>query len=265
MLAALSPARRRFVLSGAALAAILALTGVTVALVSRDPATTPASQDEVGPVLLVPGYGGSSPALDVLARALRRSGRDATVVRTGGDGTGDLRTQAQALDDAVGRALDRTGAESVDLVGYSAGGVTVRLWARELGGAAAARRILTLSSPHHGTDLAGLAADVAPDQCPDACRQLAPDSDLLRRLNAGDETPGGPLWVSVWTTDDRTVVPATSSQLDGALNFSVQSICPGEVVAHGDVPRNPSVIGIALLELGRALPRLPSSAVCWGG
>ncbi len=169
------------------------------------------------------------------------------------------------MDDAVRLALDRSGAASVDLVGYSAGGVTVRYWARELGGADAARRILTLSSPHHGTDLAGLAADIAPDECPAACQQLAPDSDLLRRLNAGDETPEGPLWVSVWTTNDRTVLPPTSSELQGALNFSVQAICPGEVVAHGDVPRTPSVIGIALLELSQALPRLPSSEVCSGG
>ncbi len=92
------------------------------------------SQDALGPVLLVPGYGGATAALDVLADALRQSGRDATVVALAGDGTGDLREQAEVLDDAVQRALERTGAASVDLVGYSAGGVTARLWARDFGG-----------------------------------------------------------------------------------------------------------------------------------
>ena len=181
-----------------------------------------------------------------------------------GDGTGDLREQAEVLDDAVQRALERTGAGSVDLVGYSAGGVTVRLWTRDFGGGGLARRIVTLGSPHHGTDLAALAADVTPDKCPTACQQLATDSDLLRTLNAKDETPDGPLWVSIWSTDDRTVVPPDSASLEGALDFSVQSICPGEVIAHADIPRARSVLKILLVELGRAEPALPTPDICPG-
>ena len=247
-----------------ALATLAVIAAVAAALIRREPAERPVSQDALGPVLLVPGYGGATAALDVLAAALRQSGRDATVVALAGDGTGDLREQAEVLDDAVQRALERTGAASVDLVGYSAGGVTARLWARDFGGGGLARRIVTLGSPHHGTDLAGLAADVTPDKCPTACQQLATDSDLLRTLNAKDETPDGPLWVSIWTTDDRTVVPPDSASLEGALDFSVQSICPGEVIAHADIPRTPSVLEIVLVELGRAEPALPTSEVCAG-
>ena len=106
----------------------------------------------------------------------------------------------------------RTGAPSVDVVGYSAGGVVVRLWVAELGGGNVARRAVTLASPHHGTDLASLGADLAPDSCPEACLQLAEDSDLLRELNAGDETPPGPAWVAIWTEDDRIVVPPDSGR-----------------------------------------------------
>jgi triacylglycerol lipase len=262
VLDALSPARRRFFLVVAGLALLAATAGAAALLVNRDPEVTPVPQDTRGPVLLVPGYGGSTSALDVLADALRSSGRDATVVRLAGDGTGDLREQAQVLDLAVHGALERTGAGSVDLVGYSAGGVTVRLWVRDFDGGGLVRRILTLGSPHHGTDLAALAVDVAPDKCPTACRQLATDSDLLRSLNAKDETPPGPLWVSVWTTDDQTVVPPDSASLDGALDFSVQSVCPGAVIAHRDLPSAPPVIAIAIVELGRAEPTLPSSTVC---
>ncbi|MBA3233781.1 MAG: lipase, partial [Propionibacteriales bacterium] len=222
----------------------------------------PVAQDRLGPVLLVPGYGGSETGVDVLAAALRRVGRDVMVVSLAGDGRGDLRLQAQLLDTAVDAALERTGSSSVDVVGYSAGGVITRLWVRDGGGASVARRVVTLGSPHHGTDLAGLATDLTPATCPAACVQLATDSDLLRGLNAKDETPEGPLWVSIWTTDDQVVRPPASAQLSGALNFSVQSVCSGLVVQHGDLPREPAVIAMMLRELGTARPTLPSEADC---
>ena len=265
MLDALSPARRRFV-AGAVLLAVLAgaAIAVAVALAGRDEPVEPVSQATPGPVLLVPGYGGSRTALEVLAGALRAQGRDASVVRLSGDGTGDLGEQAEVLDEAAEAALERTGAGSVDVVGFSAGGVIARLWVADHGGGSVARRVVTLGSPHHGTDLAGLASDLAPDRCPEACRQLAPNSDLLRALNAGDETPPGPEWVSIWTTDDRVVVPADSAAIDGAVGYPIQSVCPGLVVAHGDLPRTPAVVAATLAALGRALPERATPAVCAG-
>ncbi|MGD9959650.1 esterase/lipase family protein [Nocardioides sp.] len=262
MLASLSPARRRFVLSIAALTAIAVVVAVALGLRGRDEPVTPVAQDRPGPVLLIPGYGGSTAGLEILAAALRERGRDATVVELAGDGTGDLNEQAQVVEDAVRRVLDRTGAPSVDLVGYSAGGVTLRLWMRDHGGGNVARRVVTLGSPHHGTDVAALALDVAGDRCPVACQQLATDSDLLRSLNAKDESPAGPQWVSIWTTDDQTVVPPDSASLEGALDFTVQSVCPGQVVAHRDLPRTPSVIAMTLAELGAREPAIPTAKVC---
>lgn len=262
MLDSLSPARRRFVtVLGVLLLATVVAAGAAT-LLGREPSTEPVSQATPGPVLLVPGYGGSTSALEVLAQALSGAGRDATVVRLAGDGTGDLDEQADVLDRAVDDALARTGADSVDVVGFSAGGVTVRLWVRDHGGAGVARRVVTLGSPHHGTDLAALAGDVAPDRCPVACQQLAPDSDLLRGLNSGDETPVGPLWVSIWSVNDQTVVPPDSADLDGALDFAIQSVCPDAVVAHGDLPRTPSVMAAALAQLGTSAPAVPGEEIC---
>lgn len=230
--------------------------------VDRDRAgTDPVAQDAQPPVLLIPGYGGGTSGLDVMAAALRREGRSVTVVHLEGDGTGDLNRQADVLEDAVRQVLS-TGARSVDLVGYSAGGVIVRLWARQYDGGSVARRIVTLGSPQHGTDLASLAGDLAPDKCPTACQQLATDSSLIQQLNSGDETPPGPAWVSIWTDDDRVSTPPRTASLTGALDFSVQRICPGLPVSHTQLPASPVVIAMVAAELGRTMPALPGRDVC---
>jgi pimeloyl-ACP methyl ester carboxylesterase len=251
------------VIAAAILVLALVGTAVAVALAARTGTDTLAGhrvgvpQDRPGPVLLVPGYGGGTTALDRLAASLRAAGRTAIVVPLPGGGTGDLRVQARALDVAARGALAR-GAPSVDVVGYSAGGVVVRLWIRDDGGAAVTRRVVTLGSPHHGTDVAALAVAVVGSACPTACRQLAPGSPLLVRLNAGDETPAGPLWESIWTTGDELVTPADSARLTGALDVPVQEVCPGRQVGHGQLPTDPAVQQLVLAALGTAPPHRPA-------
>jgi triacylglycerol esterase/lipase EstA (alpha/beta hydrolase family) len=195
----------------------------------------PVPQNDPGPVLLVPGYGGNVQSLQPLATALRSAGRTAVIVDPVGDPTGDLRVQAEHLAQVADQVRTESGAASVDVIGYSAGGVVARLWVRDEGGANVARRILTLGSPNHGTSQAALGAEFA-GGCPTACEQLIPDSDLLRRLNAGDETPAGPLWATVRSTNDQVVTPTDSAALSGALNIVVQNVCHGSTAAHGDLP-----------------------------
>ena len=253
MLTGLSPARRRLVLAvGALVVAAIALAAVLV-FRAAEPSAAPVDQERPGPVLLVPGYGGSTAALQPLADRLITSGRDATVVPLPGTGTGDLAEAADALGEAADAALARTGTESVDLVGYSAGGVVARLWVAD-GGGDLTRRVVTLGSPHHGTSLADLAGDLAPEQCQLGCIQLGIDSDLLSRLNAEDETPDGPTWVSIWTTQDRTVTPPDSARLEGALNLPVQSVCGQARIGHGDLPRDPLVQAMVLAQLAPGEP-----------
>ena len=263
MLSALPPARRRLVLGILAVLVAGVLAAVVLVVVNRggsSVAAGPVRQDRPGPVLLVPGYGGSTSALDVLAARLRSAGRDATVVRLPGDGTGDLRDQAAVLDRAARSAVDG-GAPSVDVVGYSAGGVVARLWAEEDGGAAIARRIVTLGAPHHGTDVAALAGSLLPGQCPTACTELVPDSALLTKLNAHG-MPTGPVWVSIWTDQDQVVTPPDSARLDGAVNIPVQSVCADARLDHGDLPRDRLVQSLVLDALAPTPPTTPGPADC---
>lgn len=221
----------------------------------------PVAQDRPGPVLLVSGYGGSTRVLEPLRATLERAGRDVVVVPPVDGGTGDLEAQAEALAGQADAALARSGAGSVDVVGFSAGGVVARSWVRDHGGASVARRVLSVGSPQHGTSVAELALGLA-GRCAEACRQLVPGSALLRGLNAGDETPAGPVFVSVWSETDRVVVPGDSGRLSGALNLAVQSLCPRARTEHGDLPSDPVVQALLGTALGAGAPRTPTEVRC---
>ncbi|HEU5270613.1 MAG TPA: hypothetical protein VFU36_11870 [Jatrophihabitans sp.] len=265
MLNSLAPARRRLAVLAVLVAAVL-VAGLLVALVAnRDdpPHLGPVAQDRPGPVLLVPGYGGSVTGLTVLARRLRAAGKDATVVPLPGSAEGDLGSQARALETAARAALDRAGAVSVDVVGYSAGGVVARLWAKDYGGAAEARRIVTLGAPQHGTVLAALGSLVH-GACPPACQQLVPTSALLTALNTAPELPAGPVFVSLWSARDEVVVPPDSARLTGAVNIEIQQVCAGSAVSHGQLPTDPLVAAIVTAELSAGPARQFGAGDCTG-
>jgi pimeloyl-ACP methyl ester carboxylesterase len=245
----LSPRRRAAVAAVALLVAGLVAVLAVPRLFERfgGGAADVAAQDRPGPVLLVAGYGGNTGALQSLAERIRATGREATVAPALGDGTGDLRQQAASLDRAIAGAL-AAGAGSVDIVGYSAGGVVARVWAQEYDGRRRARRIVTLGSPHHGARIAAAGAAVVPRACPTACQQLAPGSRLLAELTVPVPTP--PAWLSLWTLDDRTVTPPDSARLPGALNVVLQSVCPTARPGHGGLPTDPTVARLVLNALG---------------
>jgi triacylglycerol lipase len=249
------------VFAGAVTAAVAAVNagGSQDTAVGQNSSTRYPPQDRPGPVLLVPGYGGSTHALSVLAGRIRASGREATVLHLPGNGTGSLVQDAGVLDSAVTRALSG-GAPSVDVIGYSAGGVATLLWARDDGGSRKARRVITLGSPFHGASIAAAAEGFVPGDCPAACQQLIPGSTLLAGLASG--SPGGLRWMSLWTTGDQTVTPPDSARLAGAINVPIQSVCPGQRISHSELPTNPVVTKIVLQAIGAGPIKHPASADC---
>jgi triacylglycerol lipase len=250
MLSRLAPARRRFVLGVLALVAVgvLVVAVVVGTAMVRGRQTSTVDQARPGPVLLVPGYGGSVSSLSALADRLRSGGRDVTVVTLPDQAQGDLTIQADALGSAADTALARTGAASVDLVGYSAGGIVARLWLSEGGGASRARRLVMLGTPNHGTDLARLGSLVS-GSCPVACQQLATDSAVLSRLDR-EGIPAGVVALSLWTTEDDVVVPPQSAVVDGVPSPSLQSICAADTVNHTRLPTDPLAQRLVQAALG---------------
>ena len=235
--------RRRALFAGVA-ALILAL-GVVVAV--RVASSNPPAPRNL--VLLVPGYGGSPDSLRALADRIAATGRETQVITLPGNGTGDLLAQVAVLDRAAGNA------SSVSVIGYSAGGVVARLWVAR---GAHPREVISLGSPLHGTRLAATGGAVVPDACPIACQQLAPGSALL---NSFAREPVSVPWISLWTENDQTVQPPESARLDGAINVSLQEICPNIHIEHGDLPTHPLTTAIVLDALSQDHPTRPAAGV----
>jgi len=71
VLDALSPQRRRLVFGAGAIAVLLVMTLAVIGIVRVTTSVEPVPQNDPGPVLLVPGYGGNVQSLEPLAAALR--------------------------------------------------------------------------------------------------------------------------------------------------------------------------------------------------
>lgn len=233
----------------AALVAVAAALLVAVAFLALRPAAVPAVPPPVGPqgsVLLIPGYGGGTDQLEQLSAWLESDGIRSQILPIG-DGTGDLRGYAvQAQEWAAARMA--AGEPPPDVIGYSAGGVTART--AVTGRPELFRRMITLASPHQGTGAAVLGEFV--NACPEACRQLQPESDLLESL----PVPDGPRnWLSIWSDDDQTIRPPESSELEGASNYRIQEYCDVREIGHGEVPLDPqSKAAVAAFMAGAPLP-----------
>jgi len=236
-----------------------AVTGTARALTGNATVTI-ANKHHPGDVLLVPGYGGSTTALNALAARIRASGGHAIMVQLAGDGTGDLQVQANVLNGYVNQAL-AAGSSPVTVIGYSAGGVVAWLWDVDYNGVAKARRIITLGSPLHGANLAAVGAAEVTGVCPAACEELVPGSAMLARLQ-GTALATRPPWLSLWTADDQVVQPPDSARLPGAVNVPLQSICPGVTIQHGQLPTAPLVVGIVLSALRSSVLSVPKPSDC---
>lgn len=243
-------------MGGAARRRWLWVTLAATAVVAGAATLSLALRDEAGrarevPVLVVPGYNGTPASMAPLVRRIRRDGRRVEALALPERGRGDIVASARVLADAVAA----TGAGSVDLVGFSAGGVVVRAYLEELGQPGRVRRVVLLGVPNHGAEIAQVAAGFDPALCTGACAQLTPGSSLLAELNAGDETPYPAAYTNVWTELDSVVTPATSALLAGADNVSVQRVCPGAPLNHWDLVTDPLSLGLVAEALRGDLAR----------
>ncbi|OZC56329.1 lipase [Rhodococcus sp. RS1C4] len=222
------------------------------------------SAEHPNPVILVHGTDASVYAdWAALSPALASAGYCVYGLNYGAspDGTSfgytDIRGSAAQLKDFADGVLSATGAEQVDLVGYSQGAAVTRYFTNRLGGADVVDKWIGIASPAYG----GTAYGVSPaiQAVPSATRlvssefgpalvQLIEGSTFLQDLNAGGDTVPGVEYTSIATDVDEVIQPYTNALLrdPDARNIVVQDVCPQNNVAHFTFTYDPTTIALVL-------------------
>jgi len=193
-------------------------TPATAQRETGQPAPTVLMEGPRRPVLLVPGWLATERDLAALRIRLVAAGWPSAWVRavTFDDPAGSNRDHALELEAVVRGMLRQTGAEEIDIVAYSMGGLATR-WYLHHGAAPPVRRVAFLASPHRGT----LAAHLAWGQ---SREEMIPESAFLQELNALPPVPTGVEALTVRTPIDTHVLPAESATLPGIPDREV--CCP---------------------------------------
>ncbi len=165
------------------------------------------------PLLLVHGFLSTRGAMHPLARHFRRAGREVERARLSPLCIQDVRELAAQVGRSVEALQEVTGAEHVDLVGVSQGGLAALYYVRRLGGTERVRRMVALGTPFTGTWFAALGVPLLGAVSTGVWQSL-PDSDLLKELTAAGPTPGEDV-VSISRLGD-TVAPPERCRLEGA-------------------------------------------------
>jgi pimeloyl-ACP methyl ester carboxylesterase len=146
---------------------------------------------------------------------------------------------AVTLAERVEEVRRRTGADKVVLVAHSMGGLVSRAYIARLGGAQRVERLVTIGSPHHGSEMARLAIG----RC---ARDMIPNGPWLSGLVAAEAgSPGVPV-TTIFSWDDNMVAPQDSPRLPGARAIALEN------VGHLELLRSPEVMGLVAGEISDA-------------
>ncbi|GAB4299877.1 MAG: hypothetical protein Kow0090_15330 [Myxococcota bacterium] len=153
----------------------------------------------------------------------------------------------------IDNVLARTGAERVDIVAHSMGGLSTRLYIKEFGGDKKIRDYVSLAGAHHGTTVAcaDLLNEGAKEMCPPYADESKSHNKVQFILNGDpemddvDETPfgieeGGMIsYLSIYSDFDEIVIPQHSSCLnqkrEGDCGDSVNVKVTEAIVGHAGI------------------------------
>jgi triacylglycerol lipase len=163
-------------------------------------------------VVLVHGILEDGKAFDSLKSRLETHGIKCLVPQLKpNDGRNGLETLAADLKTDIEKEFGPD--ERFAVVAFSMGGLVSRHYLQALGGAERCDAFITVSVPHHGTNM----AYVFPGK---GAQQMQPGSDFLRQLEETEGALGDMPVVSYRTPMDLIILPTASSVWDRAENRS---------------------------------------------
>ena len=165
-------------------------------------------------VVLVHGFMESGSNFRTLRQRLAQRGVQCLVPKLHPcDGRGGLEVLAAHLKQDIDAAYGPQ--QPISIVGYSMGGLVSRYYLQNLGGAARCEKLITISTPHHGTD----SAWYYPTK---GSAQMRPGSRFLTDLEQTQSNLGKMPVFSYRTFRDMVIVPPDSSVWDRAVNVEYQ-------------------------------------------
>lgn len=174
----------------------------------------------------------------------------------------DIASSAPQIGEFVQAVRQQTGADKVDLVGYSQGALVSRWWMNQFGGAQYVDRWVGLAPSSHGTAMFGLGPIAA--ALPGgktlidliggvAARQQIMGSEAIAAANAGGDTRPGPHYTTIISHFDEVLNPAEQQALAPAANVTnryIQDTCPANRGGHLRAPYDPYSIDLVREALG---------------
>ena len=199
---------------------------------------------------------------------LKEEGYCVFAIDYGTNGLGRIGRSAQELDVFVDRLLRYTGAEKVQVVGHSQGGMMPRYWIKYLGGKSKVEDLVGFAPSNYGTNLGKASSqnstaedfNLPAENNPDgdkpcySCDQQGADCRFIRRLNAGDDTPGAGFFTQIATDDDEMIIPFRNCFLKGTertrdvilQNYYQKKYQQDVVVTHQNIYEDPVAVQFML-------------------
>lgn len=187
----------------------------------------PALAPHVGRVVLVHGFLETGGNFNTLRKRLQKIGYECLVPRLRpSDGRGGLEALAGILKRDIDAAFGPE--QAISIVAFSMGGLVSRHYLQNLDGAPRCQKLITISSPHHGTQ----AAKFYPSM---GAEQMRPGSGFLAGLSESESKLGDMPVVSYRTPMDLIILPPGSSIWDRADNLEFPVLLHPLMLSSGKV------------------------------
>ncbi|MFE2374779.1 esterase/lipase family protein [Streptomyces sp. NPDC059398] len=215
----------------------------------------PPSDQGHRPVVLLHGFVDNRSVFVLLRRSLLRHGWQHPESLNYSLLTCDIRAAAELLGEHIEEICARTGHQDVDIVGHSLGGLIARYYVQRLDGDRRVHTVVTLGTPHEGTQIAQLMS------AHPLVRQMLPHSDVIEELRS--PAPGcRTRFVSFWSELDHLMIPVEAGCINHPDLITTNVRVSG--IGHLALPVHPAVaaaIRQALESSGEASDGPPENVI----